>query len=90
MVKLSGATPIILNTGSDTSFKITAELLASKVTHRTKALLLNTPSNPTGMVYTKNELTEIAEIAIELGIFIITDELYEKILYDELFPKFQA
>ena len=83
MVKLSGATPIILNTGSDTSFKITAELLASKVTHRTKALLLNTPSNPTGMVYTKNELTEIAEIAIELGIFIITDELYEKILYDD-------
>jgi len=82
MVKLAGAKPVILETGVETGFKITPDQLRSAITSKTKALMLNTPSNPTGMVYTRNELKLIAEIALETGIYVISDELYEKILYD--------
>ncbi len=82
MVKLAGAVPVVLNTDSSASFKVTAGQVRSAITPKTKALMLNTPSNPTGMVYTREELAAIAEVVMESGIYVITDELYEKILYD--------
>ena len=82
MVKLAGGVPVVLNTGPDASFKVTAGQVRSAITPKTKALMLNTPSNPTGMVYTRDELTAIAEVVMDAGIYVITDELYEKILYD--------
>ena len=82
MVKLAGAVPVVLDTDSDTSFKVTAGQVRCAITPKTKALMLNTPSNPTGMVYTRDELAAIAEVVMDTGIYVITDELYEKILYD--------
>lgn len=82
MVKLAGAEPVILNTDSASSYKVTPGQVRSAITPRTKALMLNTPSNPTGMVYSREELDAIAEVVVESGIYVITDELYEKILYD--------
>ncbi len=82
MVKLAGAVPVVLNAGPDSSFKVTSDQVRSAITPKTKALMLNTPSNPTGMVYTREELAAIAEVVMDTGIYVITDELYEKILYD--------
>ncbi len=82
MVKLAGAEPVILDTDSATSYKVTPDQVRAAITPRTKALMLNTPSNPTGMVYSREELAAIAEVVAESGIYVISDELYEKILYD--------
>ncbi|MDE2848475.1 MAG: pyridoxal phosphate-dependent aminotransferase [Gemmatimonadota bacterium] len=82
MVKLAGAVPVVLNTAPGASFKVTAGQVRSAITPKTKALLLNSPSNPTGMVYARDELAAIAEVVMDAGIYVITDELYEKILYD--------
>ena len=82
MVKLAGAVPVVLNTGQGDAFKVSAEQVRAAITPKTRALLLNSPSNPTGMVYTRDELAAIAEVVMDAGIYAITDELYEKILYD--------
>lgn len=81
-VKMSGATPVFIHTGDDTGFKITPASLKKAITSRTKMLILNSPSNPTGVVYTEKELRELAGIAVEKGLYIISDEIYEKIIYD--------
>lgn len=83
-VKLSGAAPVFIHTGDETGFKVTPESLKEAITPRTKVLLLNSPSNPTGVVYTGDELRELAGIAVERGIYIISDEVYEKIIYDDM------
>lgn len=82
MIKLADAEPVYINTTEKTSFKFTKEQLLSAITDKTKALVLNTPSNPTGMVYTKEELSEIAKIAVENNIYIVFDEIYEKLIYE--------
>lgn len=82
MVKIAGATPKILPTHAGTAFKITAGQLAENVTERTKILILNSPSNPTGMVYSREELESIAGVCVKHGIFVISDEIYEKLVYD--------
>lgn len=82
MVKLAGAVPVVLKTGPGASFKVTAGQVRSAITPNTKALMLNSPANPTGMVYSPDELAAIAEVVLDAGIYVITDELYEKILYD--------
>lgn len=82
MAKLAGAVPVVLNTDSESDFKVTSDQIRAAITPKTKALMLNTPSNPTGMVYTRAELAAIAAVVMETGIYVITDELYEKILYD--------
>ena len=64
------------------SFVVTAEMLAPHVTMRTKALILNTPNNPNGCVYPKEVLRGIAELAVERGFYVISDEIYEKLIYD--------
>ncbi len=82
MIKLADAEPVYINTTEETSFKFTKEQLLNAITDKTKALVLNTPSNPTGMVYTKEELSEIAKIAVENNIYIVFDEIYEKLIYE--------
>lgn len=82
MVALAQAVPVILNTREEDDFKILPETLKKVITPKTKALVLNTPSNPTGTAYTKEELARIAEMALSHNFFVISDEIYEKIVYD--------
>jgi len=82
-VKMAGAKPIIVDeTREENDFKLTGELFRQTITTNTKALILNSPCNPTGLVYSKEELEEIASIAVENGIYVISDEVYEYIVYD--------
>lgn len=80
-VKIAGGIPIILNTIQEDGFKITKEQIQSKCTDKTKILVLNYPSNPTGSTYTKDELLEIADVAKEKNLIVLSDEIYDKIIY---------
>jgi aspartate aminotransferase len=82
MVILAGGIPVILPTDASSEYKITAKQLRNAITPKTKLLVLNSPSNPTGMVYSPLELKELAEVIVEKDIFVVSDEIYEKILYD--------
>jgi len=82
MIKVVGAKPVILKATQENNFKITPQQLQETITPKTKLLILNSPSNPTGMVYTKDELSSISNTLTEKGIFCISDEIYEKIIYD--------
>lgn len=82
MVKATGAVAKFVETNAETGLKLTPELLQSAISPRTKMLILNSPSNPTGMVYSKAELSAIAEICVKNKIYVISDEIYEKLLYD--------
>ncbi|MFZ4620441.1 MAG: pyridoxal phosphate-dependent aminotransferase [Bacteroidota bacterium] len=82
MVKLVDGVPVILKTTEKTDFKITAAQLKKAITKKTKALILCSPSNPTGSVYTPDELKAIAKVIQSSGIFVIADEIYEKVIYD--------
>jgi len=81
-VKYSDGVPVIIETDDVSSFKITAEQLKDAITDRTKILLLNTPSNPTGAVYSKEELEAIGKVLEGTDIIVLSDEMYEKIMYD--------
>lgn len=83
MVALTGATPIIVETHEQSDFKMTIDDFRKAITPRTKALILNSPSNPTGSAYTRKELERIADIAIEKNVLVLSDEIYEKIVYDD-------
>ncbi|MDR0724241.1 MAG: aminotransferase class I/II-fold pyridoxal phosphate-dependent enzyme, partial [Endomicrobium sp.] len=82
MVILAGGKPTIINTTDKNNFKITSDLIKEAITSRTKAIIINSPSNPTGVTYCQNELKEIAQICLENEILIISDEIYEKLVYD--------
>ena len=82
MVALANGTPVICETTEKNEFKITPEELKKAITPKTKALIINSPSNPTGSAYTKKELEKIAEVALSKNFFVISDEIYEKIVYD--------
>ena len=82
VVKLAGATPVEVFAGADQDYKVTVEQLEAARTPRTKLLLLCSPSNPTGAVYTPAELTAIGQWALQHGVWVITDEIYEHLLYD--------
>lgn len=79
---LAGAAPVIVETSEENGFKLSKDLLKNYISPRTKALILNTPSNPTGIAYQREELEELAEILLENNILVISDEIYEKIIYD--------
>ncbi|HAR64024.1 MAG TPA: aspartate aminotransferase [Candidatus Margulisbacteria bacterium] len=81
-VKLADGVPVFIRTDDSTSFKINAELLRNSITPKTKVLILNSPSNPTGMIYTKEELIELAQVIKEHKLIVISDEIYEKLTYD--------
>jgi len=84
IVELTGAFPILIKCGIDQSFKITSEQLEKSITKKTKIVILNSPSNPTGSVYSKSELKELANILIKYpDIYIVTDDIYEHIRLDE-------
>jgi aspartate aminotransferase len=82
MVKLAGGTPVIAPTDASTGYKITPDQLRSSITPKTKLFVLNSPSNPTGMVYTPAEIKALAEVVVEKDIMVVSDEIYERILYD--------
>lgn len=81
LVIYSGGKPVFIPTDENSNFKITAKQLKNAITPKTKILVLTTPSNPTGMVYTKSELTEIAKVLEGTNIWVVSDEMYEKLVY---------
>lgn len=82
MVKIADGVPVIMNSTEEEGFKFSVEKLEKAITPKTKAIVINSPSNPTGMIYTEDELRAIADIAVSKGIFVISDEIYEKLIYD--------
>lgn len=81
-VKYSDGVPVFIDTDDSTNFKITPEQLKAAITPKTKILLLNTPSNPTGSIYSKDELIAIGKVLEGTDILVLSDEMYEKIIYD--------
>ena len=81
MVKYNDGVPVIIHTKEENKFKFSPEQFRAAITPKTKALVLNSPSNPTGMVYTEDELRAIADIAVENNIFVVSDEIYEHLIY---------
>lgn len=81
MVKMAEAIPVYLKAGMENGFKITASSLEGAITKKTRAFILNSPSNPAGSVYDENELKFIAELAIKHNFYVISDEIYEKLIY---------
>ena len=82
MVKLASGKPVIIRTDASTGYKITPEQLNRAITPKTKLFVLNSPSNPTGMVYTRAEIQALAEVIVDRDILVVSDEIYEKIIYD--------
>ena len=82
MVKLAGGTPKSIFAGADAEFKITPEQLKEAITPKTRMVIINSPSNPTGAIYTRSELEALTQAAVEAGIYIMSDEIYEYLLYD--------
>src|SRR3954463_3480702 len=82
MVKLAGAKPVIIETSDKTEFKVTAEQLRAAITPNTRLFILNSPSNPTGSVYTPAEIKALGDLCVEKGVLIMSDEIYEHLLYD--------
>lgn len=83
IVKLAGGVPVIVETTPEECFKITPEKLANACTEKTKAFVLNTPNNPTGMIYTKEELEALAKVIVEKDIYVVADEMYEYLIYGD-------
>ena len=83
MVHLAGGKPVIVETKESTGWKITAAQFEAAMTPATKMIILNSPSNPTGAVYSEEELREIGDIALSEDIIILSDEIYEKLVYDD-------
>lgn len=82
MVKLCGGVPVFVNTDEDNGFQLKADDIRGLIDRETKVLIINSPGNPTGSVYPKQDLEEIARLAIEKDIVVISDEIYEKLIYD--------
>jgi aspartate aminotransferase len=84
MVRLAGAEPVIVPTSERNAWKMSAEDFENAMTPRTKMLILNSPCNPTGSVYTREEMQAIVDVATEEDIYILSDEIYEKLVYDNV------
>lgn len=82
IVLLAGATPVIVDTKEETGFKLTPQQLDQAITPRTKCVVLNSPSNPTGAAYTEEELKRIADVIVRRGVTVLSDDIYEKLVYD--------
>jgi len=83
LVKMAGGTPVFLETREENDFKINIKDLEKVISKNTKAFILNSPGNPSGCVYTRDELEAIASLAVDSNFFVISDEVYEKLIYDE-------
>lgn len=86
MARLTGAEPVIVAATDETGFKLTASQVEAAITDKTRVLILNSPSNPTGVVYTRDELRAIASVAARRGVYVLSDEIYEDLLYDGMEP----
>lgn len=82
MVRMVGGTPVIVEAGESQNFKITAEQLEAAITEKTKCLMLNNPSNPTGMIYSAEELRALADVCVKHDLYILADEIYYQLIYD--------
>lgn len=82
MVKMTGGVPVIVTAGEESGFKVTASQIEAAITDKTKCLMLNNPSNPTGMIYSNDELKSIAEVCVKHDLYILADEIYYKLIYD--------
>jgi aspartate aminotransferase len=82
MARLAEATPVVIQTSDKTEFKITPDQLRAAITPRTRLFILNSPSNPTGSIYTPDEIKALGDVCIEKGVLIMSDEIYEKLVYD--------
>ena len=82
LVKLAGGKPVYMKTTESCDFKINPEMLTRAINKRTRAIIFNSPSNPTGTVYTTDELNELAKVIEEAGIYVISDEIYEKLVFE--------
>jgi aspartate aminotransferase len=82
MVKLAGGNPIFVDTLAENNYKITPEKLKQAITSQSKLFVLNSPSNPTGMVYTPDEIRALATVILDSNLLVVSDEIYEKIIYD--------
>ena len=82
MVRMAGGVPVMVHGNEENDFIVTADMMRPYVTEKTKALILNSPSNPNGCVWSENDLRAIADLAVEKGFYIISDEIYEKLIYD--------
>lgn len=82
MVKLSDGVPVIVYCTEEENYKITPEKLQKSITPKTKALILNSPNNPTGVIYTREELERLADVIIKNDIYVVADEMYEMLVYD--------
>ena len=82
MVKLNDGVPVLLKASEEEGFLVSAEKIESAITDKTRAVIINTPSNPTGMIYSTEELRKIAKLCVEKNIYVISDEIYEHLIYD--------
>ena len=82
-VKLAEGVPVFVEGKEENEFKITPEQLKAAITEKTKAVIINSPSNPTGMIYTENELKALGEVCVEHNLVIVSDEIYEKLVYGD-------
>lgn len=83
IVKLADGVPVYIKASKERAYKITAEQVAAACTNKTKALILNSPSNPTGVIYTREELEAIAKVVVEKDIYVVADEMYENLIYGD-------
>jgi len=83
MVKLSDGIPVIVYGTKENEYKVTADQIEQAVTAKTKALVLNSPNNPTGMIYTRDELQKIADLAVKYDFYVVSDEMYEYLIYGD-------
>ena len=83
MIRMAGGTPVMIHGFEENNFVVTADMMRPYVTERTKALILNSPNNPNGCVWSRQELADIAALAVECGFYVISDEIYEKLIYDD-------
>ncbi len=84
IVKLSDGVPVYIKATKEQNYKVSAQQIAAACTDKTKALILNSPSNPTGMIYTREELQAIADVVVEKDIYVVADEMYENLIYGEV------
>lgn len=83
MVRMAGGTPVMVHGKEENNFVVTAEMMRPYVTEKTKALIINSPNNPNGCVWNRQQMQEIADLAVECGFYVISDEIYEKLIYDD-------
>jgi aspartate aminotransferase len=82
MVKLTGAKPVLVEMEESDNFNLNIEKIKNSITEKTKCIMINTPNNPTGAIYTEDQLREIGNLCVENDVFILSDEIYEKLIYD--------